>query len=314
MGKAPTPRGAGASDFDHRVQSGDRRTDEHFTKNPNSANTQDLMRRAALAYGERFRLPVFPIWGVGPHGGCACPRGAACGGRAAKHPRVAHGLLEATDNPIRLSVWWNKWQDANIGIRCTEFFVVDSDPRHGGDETLAMLEAKNGALPKTWKSLTGGGGEHYCFQPVSGLGNSTGDLGPGLDIRGSDGYIVVPPSRHVSGRPYAWDVDSHPLHTPLAAAPPWLLERLRPKTRGPIPAEEQLRRFTEPVKEGGRHARLTQLVGHLLRHGVDPAVAREMMTVWNAQRCRPRLDLDELAEIIDDICKADLRGERAHAK
>jgi hypothetical protein len=286
---------------------------------PDSAETnnpQSLMRRAALAYGERFHLPVFPAWEVGLHGGCACPLGTACT-RAAKHPRVAHGLLEATANRVRIDVWWNKWPSANVAIRCTSFFALDCDPRHNGDGRLAMLEARHGALPATWRSRTGGGGEHFLFQPIAGLRNSTGednDLGPGLDIRAHDGYIIAPPSRHACGRPYAWDVDAHPLHTPIAAAPAWLLERIRPKPRGPISPEEQLRRFATPVEEGGRHARLTQLVGHLLRHDVNPAVVRELMTVWNAQRCRPRLDLSEVAEIIADICKADLRRERAHAK
>jgi hypothetical protein len=49
--------------------------------------------------------------------------------------------------------------------------------------------------------------------------NSAGKLGPGLDVRGEGGYVVVPPSRTRGA--YEW-LDRAPL-----AAPSWLLECLK---------------------------------------------------------------------------------------
>jgi hypothetical protein len=67
---------------------------------------------------------------------------------------------------------------------------------------------------------TGGGGIHLFFRYPRGteIRNSAGLLGPGLDVRGEGGYVVVPPS-HTQGS-YEW-VDSSPL-----AEASWLLERL----------------------------------------------------------------------------------------
>jgi hypothetical protein len=48
--------------------------------------------------------------------------------------------------------------------------------------------------------------------------NSAGLLGPGLDVRGEGGYVVVPPSRTQSS--YQW-IDSSAL-----AEASWLIERL----------------------------------------------------------------------------------------
>jgi hypothetical protein len=54
--------------------------------------------------------------------------------------------------------------------------------------------------------------------------NSAGKLGPGLDVRGEGGYVVVPPSRTRGA--YEW-LDRSPL-----AGPSWLLECLREQPSG----------------------------------------------------------------------------------
>ena len=47
--------------------------------------------------------------------------------------------------------------------------ALNIDPRHGGDDALAELEAKHGALPPTWRFLTGGGGEYMLFCHPGGV-------------------------------------------------------------------------------------------------------------------------------------------------
>jgi putative DNA primase/helicase len=95
----------------------------------------------------------------------------------------------------------------NIGILTgseTGVFVVDIDPRHHGDVSLNQLQFEHGALPKTLTAATGGGGIHYLFKIPPGVSvkNSAGKLGPGIDIRGDGGLIVVEPSRTTGD--YKW--------------------------------------------------------------------------------------------------------------
>jgi hypothetical protein len=104
--------------------------------------------------------------------------------------------------------------------------VLDVDSRAGGSESLAKLQRANGPLPRTARWCTGGGGMHIFFRYRDGeeMRNSAGLLGPGLDVRGEGGYVVVPPSRTQSA--YEW-VERAP---PSEAA--WLLKLLNEHNEG----------------------------------------------------------------------------------
>ena len=52
-------------------------------------------------------------------------------------------------------------------------------------------------------------------------------LGAGLDFGGDGGSLVLPPSRHASGRAYESEASSHLDDMPLAPMPTWRLARLR---------------------------------------------------------------------------------------
>jgi len=98
--------------------------------------------------------------------------------------------------------------------------VLDVDPEAGGSESLGKIERVGVPVPKTARTHTGGGGIHVFFRypRETEIRNSAGLLGPGLDVRGEGGYVVVPPSRTQGS--YEW-VDSSPL-----AEASWLIERL----------------------------------------------------------------------------------------
>ena len=71
------------------------------------------------------------------------------------------------------------------------------------EETVWLLW--HGTLPDTVSLRTGGRGQHFYFQhPGVPIPNYAGKLGPGLDVRGEGGYVVAPPSIHLSGKPYEW--------------------------------------------------------------------------------------------------------------
>src|ERR1700731_1169986 len=140
------------------------------------------------------------------------------------------GYLDATRDLAQIAKWWAECPQANIGIATgapSGFFVLDVDPRHEGDKTLDALIQRHGPLPDTLVSLTGGGGRHFLFRHVAGIGNSASRLGAGLDVRGDGGYIVAPPSAHENGRIYAWDSDHCPDAAAIADASLWLLARVR---------------------------------------------------------------------------------------
>jgi hypothetical protein len=110
--------------------------------------------------------------------------------------------------------------------------VLDIDPRHGGEDSLARLIDRYGPLPENRIVQTGSGGLHiYLAHPGGKVRNNVGQrLGDGIDIRGDGGYVIAPPSRHISGNAYAWTAKS----PSLPEAPQWLLDLLaEPKRRQP---------------------------------------------------------------------------------
>lgn len=127
----------------------------------------------------------------------------------------------------------------NIGVLTgprSGVIVIDVDERKGGD--VAKLN-----LPPTPTVSTGGGGWHLYFRNPDGpkIGNSTGKLGPHVDVRGAGGQVVLPGSVHPdTGEPYTWAAQLSPEDLPFAELPAHILERLRPKP-APIAARPAFR-------------------------------------------------------------------------
>ena len=183
---------------------------------------------AALEYSRVYGFKVFPLHEV-VDGRCTCREGGACKDTG-KHPRTRRGVKDASCDPQTIDRWWQRWPNSNIAIatgRASGIVVLDDDPAHDGDRTLALLEREHGSLTDTVTSLTGGGGRHLLFRhPGHVIRNSTGSLGPGLDVRGDGGYIVGPPSYHWSGRQYRWDPHRSLGQVEIAELPAWLFELL----------------------------------------------------------------------------------------
>ena len=192
---------------------------------------------AALDYATRG-WRVVPLHAPRSDDTCSCERDDCAS--PAKHPRTTHGLHDSTLDKAKIRAWWKRWPQANVGIvtgvsSC--LVVLDVDPAHGGEASLDRLEDRHGELPTTARAFTGGEGFHYLFaHPGGTIRNNAGTkLGDGLDIRGDGGYIVAPPSRHITGNEYKWLA----LGADIPAMPDWLLERLRdpePPARPAAPA------------------------------------------------------------------------------
>lgn len=216
-----------------------------------------------------------------------------------KVPATTHGLKDASADLGVVEDWWRRWPGVNVGLRTgaeSGLLVLDVDPRHGGDDALAELEAEHGELPETVECLTGGGGRHVYFaHPGRPIRNSAGLLGDGLDIRGDGGYVVAAPSVHESGRRYEWEVSGDPGEHAPAQAPRWLLDRLEaPPPRGRDNGGGE-------ILDGGRNHALTSLAGAMRRKGMGADEIAAALAVTNSKRCRPPLDEREVDAIAASV-------------
>ena len=181
---------------------------------------------AALAYGAAG-WAVLPVAGVSPAGECGCGRSCESPG---KHPATRHGVHDATTDPVLIGEWWRRSPGANVGIAtgaASGLIVVDVDLPKGGRESLQALVATGRQLAPTLTSHTGGRGLHLFYGRSEGVSipNAVGRLPglpealPGIDLRGDGGYVVAPPSTHVSGRRYRWG------RRGIADLPSWIVPR-----------------------------------------------------------------------------------------
>ncbi len=163
----------------------------------------DKALQHALLYAEKFGLRVFPCHSV-HDGECTCQR-PNCRDQG-KHPRTTHGFKDATTDPKVIRDWWTRWPDANIGIATGEgLVVIDVDPRNGGDQSLAELEAEFGELPRSWHVSTGGGGRHIYLSIPAGIRiKKRQNWRNGIDIQGVGAYVIAPPSNHIKDGDYQW--------------------------------------------------------------------------------------------------------------
>lgn len=208
--------------------------------------------------------------------------------------------------------WFRRWPDANVGIvtgRVSGLVVVDVDPRHGGEASLAQAQRAHGPVPATVQAETGGGGRHLYFgNPGSLLHNRVGIL-PGIDLRADGGCVVAPPSLHPSGRHYCWIAGCAPGESPLAPLPPWLLALAHDGARRGHPTAHWRDLVRQELAEGSRNSTLASLAGHLLWRGVDPEVVLELMLAFNRTRGRPPLADEEVAQVVASVARLHQRGE-----
>src|SRR5262245_43377806 len=181
-----------------------------------------------------------------------------------KRPATANGVKAATDDLDTIRRWWQQNPQFNIGVATgapSGIFIVDVDGIDAEGE-LRRLEAQHGTLPATIEGITGRGRHVWFKMPDAPIRNSASKLAPGLDIRASGGYVLVPGSIHPTGRAYQWSVDCADA---IADAPDWLTERIADvdHTNGTGTPTSEWRELIKGVSEGARDCSLTKLTGYL---------------------------------------------------
>jgi bifunctional DNA primase/polymerase-like protein len=179
-------------------------------------------------------------------------------GPGRNRPLTRRGFYDASRDPDMIRRWWSSWPDARIGMptgRASGRWVLDIDvkrPEANGFDTLEDLG--HALLPETPMAHTASGGLHVYFNAADReLKCSAGLLGPGLDVRGDGGYVIVPsPESGYEWDPF-WNFDTvEPVPAPAWLWPP---KPARPSiAAGPIKPVAGLSRYGERAIESACNA------------------------------------------------------------
>ena len=181
---------------------------------------QATMRKRALYYAG-MGWHVFPLHTV-VDGRCTC--GKSCDSPG-KHPRTEHGYKEASTDAEMIDRWWGTWPSANIGFHPgpSGILVLDLDTYKANYVGVELTFAEK----QTVTCITGGGGEHLFFDTKGERYGSMGKQVDGYDIKGWGGHVVLPPSAHMSGNRYTWEMGYAPWEHGLAPVPGAVAELYR---------------------------------------------------------------------------------------
>jgi hypothetical protein len=164
----------------------------------------------ALAYA-RAGIPVFPCNPLN------------------KRPLTRHGFKDATTNETVIKGWFEIWPNALNGVPCgplSGWVVVDKDRKDpnvaDGVATWRLWLKQRGKVVTRQHSTPTNNGGHEVFIWEPGCGSiPLGTLGPGIEIKGEGGYIIVPPGHLDHGGAYTLTQACAPV-----ALPTWLRDMI----------------------------------------------------------------------------------------
>ncbi|MCK4626277.1 MAG: bifunctional DNA primase/polymerase [Phycisphaerae bacterium] len=142
----------------------------------------------------------------------------------------------------------------NVGLRTgrsSGIVVIDVD--EGGD--ISGL-----GLSQTVTVNTGGNGTHLYYRCSVPLGNSSGRLGPHIDVRGDGGQVVFPGSLHPdTGALYTWADGLEPWNVEITELPVQIIDRLKAASLTPgaarlAPVARSSAKATHPSGKAERYA------------------------------------------------------------
>lgn len=215
-----------------------------------------------------------------------------------------------------------------IGTVTEGFIVIDCDvrPEKGvdGAVSLGLVELRLGTLPPTLRSFTPSGGMHLFFRLPPGVivKNSVSKLGQGVDVRGTGGQVVLPPTL-IDGKPYTWDPSSP---TEMATLPEAWVDELRAQVEPELPVPEPTREpetrvvrrpdeaafeaerrarymatLTEPSVQGrGGNAVMMRAAFHAKEMSRSKEEALAALMSWNERCAQPLWSEAELARAIEN--------------
>jgi hypothetical protein len=227
-----------------------------------------------------------------------------------KEPLLGKGWPKyATSNEAQITAWWVEHPDANIAIVMGENHVgIDLDLKRDGVKSWKEFEAKHEEqgerLPRTRRHRSWSGGAHLILQAPPGIkvAASVDKLGPGIEVRTGNMYLVGPGST-IDGKAY-----TNVNHAKIVPVPDWFVtvcgtgrahnangaKRLIDENDSAVEAARALLEKAPEATEGARNDTAFKVARQLYDPGISFETCLELMMEWNEDKCHPPLDQDEL--------------------
>ena len=161
-------------------------------------DSENNIKEKIISFISTNDLYMFPLHSI-YNGQCTC--GNTSCASPGKHPLLKYNWKYSCTNKTENIKKWFAKTNVNYAIATGKLsektgkrlIVIDIDnPQH---EFL-----KN--LPKNFRYQTGSGGWHYWFWTKYSISNSVSYLADKVDVRGANGYVIIPPSIHRTGNKY----------------------------------------------------------------------------------------------------------------
>lgn len=234
--------------------------------------------------------------------------------------------------------WFTLNPLANIAIitgAISGIVVFDLDSRHAIE-----YADEQGGFPDTVKVKTRKGYHLYMRHPGIDIRNTV-NKNLDIDIRADGGYVAAPPSQHGSGHYYEWEEGFSIFQIDPAPCTPWMKEYLddickteafekkknagfvhdtkgtigvdesvvqaaaNSKTHKPEMQESKKDEYLDLLQHGCKHGErnhsATRLSGHLLKTGMKETEIWEILQIWNRDKVKPPLDVDELKKTFESV-------------
>ncbi len=242
---------------------------------------------------------VLALHGIDDDGKCDC-RKSRCRSPG-KHPIAAEfpkGEKDATKSKAKITRVLKQYPNANLAAILPEGVAALDVDGPDGAETYAALN-----LPKTATVQTGRG-MHCYFQASKTLPKKKTPLHC-IDIKDANsGYIVVPPSKHHSGKKYRWKKAQCPSR--LADLPSEFIDGLIRKKTVTVSFDKESK-----VSKGGRNNALASYAGYFRHKGLNGSAIERVLSAINTEVCSPPLDAGEVSHIAGSIGNYDAGFENA---
>ncbi len=186
--------------------------------------------------------------------------------------------------------WFTKWPKANVAIitgQISGLVVVDFD-----SPEAVKWAARQGILDTALVRTSRGSHAYYRYPETGRVANSV-NAKVKIDIRAEGGYVIAPPSVHLSGVEYTWQ--RTPDHGGLAPLPAVFMN---------LVADEKpaLKESYRGVAKGSRNQTLARLCGSWASDDLTVEECLEMAHTWNGTN-DPPMSREEVERTVRSICR-----------